>query len=184
MKVVVKICHPLLDDDCCWPKEKSQETKKEAAANHREEEKRYNRAKNTKIGLKMIGADFSFQTSHFFVQEFNLKFARCLPGKKLREEHLVQKAKHPEKKMFGGCFSVNTPGALIPVESIMSSKVYQPVIERRTSRSRELANLHPHAIFKQHSAPCHKAKIITNCLKKDENKSFGVARKFARFKPY
>ena len=46
----------------------------------------------------------------------------------------------------------------------MNSKVYLPIIERRVSK--ELADLHPDAIFQQDSAPCHKAKIITNYFKK------------------
>ena len=46
----------------------------------------------------------------------------------------------------------------------MNSKVYLLVIERRVSR--EFANFHPDAIFQQDSAPCYKAMIITNCLKK------------------
>ena len=46
----------------------------------------------------------------------------------------------------------------------MNSKVYLPIIERRVSK--ELADLHKDAIFQQDPAPCHKAKIITNCFKK------------------
>ena len=49
------------------------------------------------------------------------------------------------------------------IEGMMNSKTYLPIIERRVSR--ELANLHPQAIFQQDSAPCLKAKIITNCFK-------------------
>ena len=66
--------------------------------------------------------------------------------------------------MFSGCFSVNGPGALVPVEGMMNSKTYLTIIESRVSR--ELASLHPQAVFQQDSAPCHKAKIITNCFKK------------------
>ena len=102
--------------------------------------------------------------SHFFVQGFNPKFVRCSPKVKLREEYFVQSVKHPDKKMFWGCFSVNSPGALVPVEGMMNSKTYLPIIESRVSR--ELASLHPQAVFQQDSAPCHKAKIITNCFKK------------------
>ena len=66
--------------------------------------------------------------------------------------------------MFWGCFSINGPGSLVPVEGMMNSKAYLPIIERKVST--ELSKLHPQAIFQQDSAPCHKAKIITNCLKK------------------
>ena len=47
--------------------------------------------------------------SHFFVQGFNPKFFRCSPNEKLREEHFVQTVKHPDKKMFWGCFSIDGP---------------------------------------------------------------------------
>ena len=46
----------------------------------------------------------------------------------------------------------------------MNSKAYLPIIERKVSI--EFSKLHPQAIFQQNSAPCHKAKIITNCFKK------------------
>ena len=138
-------------------------------ANHRYEEKRYSRAKKYKDWSEDDWSRLFFSDeSHFFVQEFNPKFVRCSQGKKLREEHFAQAAKHPDKKMFWGCFSVNGPCTLTPVESMMNSKVLLPVIERRVSR--KLANLHPLAIFQQNSAPCHKAKVITNCFKKKKIK--------------
>ena len=94
---------------------------------------------------------FSDKT-HFFVQGFNPKFVGCLPNEKLRKEHFVQTMKHPDKKMFGGCFSIN--GSLVPVEGMMNSKAYLQIIKRKVCR--ELSD----------SAPCHKAKMITNCFKK------------------
>ena len=66
--------------------------------------------------------------------------------------------------MFWGCFSINGPGSLVPVEGMMNSKAYLQIIERKVCR--ELSDLHLRAIFQQASAPCHKAKMITNCLKK------------------
>ena len=68
----------------------------------------------------------------------------------------------------------------MPVEGMMNSKAYLPIIERNVST--ELSKLHPQAIFQQDSAPGHKAKIITNCLKKNKNNSTGLARELARFK--
>ena len=102
--------------------------------------------------------------SHFFVQEFNSKFICCSPNEKLLEEHFVQTVKHQAKKMFWGCFSINGPGVLVPVEGMMNSKAYLPIIERKVST--KLSTLHPQAISQQDSAPCHKAKIITNCFKR------------------
>ena len=84
---------------------------------------------------------------HFFVQGFNPNIICCSPNEKLREEHFVQTVKHPDKKMFWGCFSINGPGSLVPVEGMMNSKAYLPMIERKVST--ELSKLHPQAIFQQ-----------------------------------
>ena len=46
----------------------------------------------------------------------------------------------------------------------MNSKAYLQIIKRKVCR--ELSDFHPRAIFQQDSAPCHKAKMITNCFKK------------------
>ena len=104
------------------------------------------------------------EENHFFVQGFNPRFVCCLPNEKLREEHFVQTVKHSDKKMFWGCFSIDGPRSLVPVEGMMNSKAYLQIIEKKVCR--ELSDLHPRAIIQQDSAPCHKAKMITNCFKK------------------
>ena len=127
--------------------------------------KRFNSAKKHKDWSEDDWSRVLFSNkSHFFVQGFNPKFVCCSPNEKLCEEHFVQTVKHPDKKMFWGCFSINGAGSLIPVEGMMNSKAYLQIIERKVCR--ELSDLHPCAIFQQASAPCHKAKMITNCLKK------------------
>jgi len=52
----------------------------------------------------------------------------------------------------------------VPVEGMMNSKAYLPIIERKVST--ELSKLYPQAIIQQDSTPCHRAKIITNWFKK------------------
>ena len=47
--------------------------------------------------------------------------------------------------MVWRCFPVNGPGALEPIEGMMNSRTYLPIIERRESR--ESANLHPPVSF-------------------------------------
>ena len=86
------------------------------------------------------------------MQGFNLKFVRCSPTE-------IQ-----TKRCFGGYFSGNSPVALVPIEEMMNSRTYLPIIEKRVFR--KLPNLHPQAIFQQDFASCHKAKIITNYFKK------------------
>ena len=102
--------------------------------------------------------------SHFFVHGYNPKFVHCSPNEKLRKEHFVQTVKHPDKKIFWGCFSINGPASLVPVEGMMNSKAYLQIIEKKVCR--ELSDFHSRAIFQQESASCHKAKMITNCFKK------------------
>ena len=65
--------------------------------------------------------------------------------------------------MFWDCFSINEPGSLEPVEGMINSKAYLQISKKGF---RELSDLHLRAIFQQDSAPCHKAKMITNCPKK------------------
>ena len=47
----------------------------------------------------------------------------------------------------------NCAGALVPIEGIVNSKTYLPILKRRVFR--ELANLHPQAIFQHDSAQYH-----------------------------
>ena len=73
--------------------------------------KRFNWAKKHKDWSEDYWSRVLFSDErHFFVQEFNPKFIRCSPNEKLREEHFVQTVKHPDKKIFWGCFSINGPG--------------------------------------------------------------------------
>ena len=97
------------------------------------------------------------EESHFFVQGFNPKFIRCSPNEKLREEHFVQTVKHPDKKMFWGCFSINGPGVLVPVEGMMDSKAYLPIIERKISS--ELSKLHHRSFFSKTLNPATRLKL-------------------------
>ena len=66
--------------------------------------------------------------------------------------------------MLWGCFSINKPELLVPVECMINSKAYLQIIERKVCR--ELSDIHPHAILQQDFAPCHKTKMTTNCFKK------------------
>ena len=52
----------------------------------------------------------------------------------------------------------------MPIEGMMNSQTYLPIIKRRITS--ELANRHSQAIFQHDSAPCRKAKIVTQNFKK------------------
>ena len=80
-------------------RKESKKAKKEATVDHCDEKETIQLGKkNTKTGLKMIGAMFFFQS--FFAQRFNPKFICCLPNKKLHEEYFVQTVKHPDKDVL------------------------------------------------------------------------------------
>ena len=126
--------------------------------------KRFNWAKKHKDWSKDDCSLSSFQTKVIFLFRYSIRNSFAVHPTKLREEHFVQTVKQPDKKMFWGCFSINGPGSLVPVEGMMNSKAYLQIIKRKVCR--ELSDLHSRAIFQQDSAPCRKAKMTTNCFRK------------------
>ena len=86
-----------------------------------------------------------FSDKSHFCSRIQSKIRSLFTHEKLREEHFVQTVKHPDKKMFWDCFSINGPGLLVPVEGMMNSKAYLQIIERKVCR--ELSDLHPRVIF-------------------------------------
>ena len=48
--------------------------------------------------------------SHFFVQGHNPQFVRRSQDEPLRQEHIFQGVKHPDKEMFWGCLSAEGTG--------------------------------------------------------------------------
>ena len=84
------------------------------------------------------------------------------PGEKLREVHVDQTVKHPEKKMFWGCFSYYGVGSLRPVEGMMRSAQYIDVLEKKAIPDMQRAFPDGSGVFQQDLAPCHTSKISTN----------------------
>ncbi|GFY25229.1 DDE_3 domain-containing protein [Trichonephila clavipes] len=64
------------------------------------------------------------QRNAFFVQMFRPGFVMRWGGEPIREQHLIQTVKHPQKQMFWGYFTSGGPGSLIPVEQMINSKQY------------------------------------------------------------
>ena len=100
---------------------------------------------------------FSDET-HFFVQGFRPRFVRRSHGEPIREQHLIQTVKHPQKQMFWGYFTSGGPGSLVPVQGMMNSKKYISIIETKI-----VPMMHTFAggvgIFQQDLAPCHTSKV-------------------------
>ena len=69
--------------------------------------------------------------SHFYVRGEHSKFVRRSIGESLNSHHVNQTVKHPQKKMFWGCFSYAGVGSLFPVEGMMNSDRYIDVIKKK-----------------------------------------------------
>uniref|UniRef100_A0A3Q3J3I1 Tc1-like transposase DDE domain-containing protein n=1 Tax=Monopterus albus TaxID=43700 RepID=A0A3Q3J3I1_MONAL len=100
--------------------------------------------------------------SHFFVQGQRSQHVRRSPTEKLCNAHIDQRVKHPQKKMFWGCFSYYGIGSLHPVEGMMRSPQYIEILRRKVAP--ELIKLFPDGsgVFQQDLAPCHTSKQVKN----------------------
>lgn len=109
---------------------------------------------------------FSDET-HFLVQGFRPGFVRRSVGEPIREQHLIQTVKHPQKQMFWGYFTSGGPGSLVPVEGMMNSKKYISIIERKiVPMMQTFAG--GVGIFQQDLAPCHTSKLTKNFFQKQK----------------
>ena len=120
--------------------------------------------------------------SHFFVQGQRSQHVRRSLGEKLREGHIDQNIKHPEKKMFWGSFSFHGVGSLRPVEGMMRSAQYIDVIETKAIPEMQKAFPDGSGVFQQDLAPCHTSKIVTNSSQNQHDKSVGLAWKLPGLK--
>lgn len=102
--------------------------------------------------------------SHFEVQGQRLKYVRRSVGEPVRSGHIEQYVKHPDKKMFWGCFSVEGPGALQAVDGMMNSGSYMEVLTRKLIPYMETTFPNQDGIFQQDLAPCHKSRKVTDFL--------------------
>ena len=69
--------------------------------------------------------------SNFVVQGLNVSHVRRSDGEKLFPKHIKQTVKFPQKKMFWGCFTFTGPKSLVPIDGMMNSDKYIPILERR-----------------------------------------------------
>lgn len=98
--------------------------------------------------------------SHFLVQGQRFQHVRRSHGEPVKPEHIQQSVKHPEKKMFWGCFSYHGVGPLQPVDGMMRSDQYIDILSRRLVP--EMRKTFPLAtgIFQHDLAPCHTSKKV------------------------
>ena len=96
--------------------------------------------------------------SSFEVNIASSRFVRV--GKEpLSSNHVIQRAKHPQKVMIWGSMSHAGMGRIYVVEGYMNSSQYMKVL-----RSRLIPQMNAwgreSAIFQQDSAPCHTSRIV------------------------
>lgn len=111
--------------------------------------------------------------SHFEVQGQRCQYIRRSANEELSSRHVMQTVKHPDKKMFWGCFSYSGTGPLQPVTGMMTSEKYAQVLQ--TKLIPEMTKLFPNGdgVFQQDLAPCHTSKAMqkffrdnnVNCLR-------------------
>ena len=112
---------------------------------------------------------FSDET-HMFVQGHRSQHVRRSQNEKIRNSHIDQRVKHPQKKMFWGCFSFYGIGSLHPVEGMMCSQQYIEVVQRRVIP--EMNRLFPDGsgVFQQDLAPCHTSKQVKKFMNENHIK--------------
>jgi hypothetical protein len=93
--------------------------------------------------------------SHFLVQGQRSQHVRRSVGEPLTPDHIQQFVKHPEKKMFWGCFSYNGVGPLFPVEGMMNSDRYNDVLIQQLLPYMLRTFPDGLGVFQQDLAPCN-----------------------------
>lgn len=96
--------------------------------------------------------------SHFEVQGQRCQFVRRSIGEPVRECHIEQRVKHPQKVMFWGSFTTNGPLRLVPVSGMMNSAKYCDLIHSKVAPDLRKEFPNGDGILQQDLAPCHTAK--------------------------
>lgn len=112
---------------------------------------------------------FSDET-HFFVQGQRSQHVRISPGETLNDSHINQTVKHPQKKMFWGCFGYDGVGPLHPVDGMMQSQQYVDVLQRRLLPELQKRFSDGSGIFQQDLAPCHTSKMVKGFMNQKQIK--------------
>lgn len=98
--------------------------------------------------------------SHFLVQGQHSQYVRRSKNEEIREEHMNQFVKNPQKRMFWGSFSYTGVGSLHPIEGIMNADKFMQVINNKVQQDMEDAFPNNDGIFQQDLAPCHRANKV------------------------
>ena len=101
------------------------------------------------------------------MQGLNVSYVRRSDGETLSPKHIKQTVKFPQKKMFWGCFTFKGPKSLVPIDGMMNSDKYIPILEKRAipllKKLAEELNIE-NTIYQQNLAPCHASKKEKNFI--------------------
>ena len=135
------------------------------------------KTKRYKLGLKYKNwtkedwrrVIFSDET-YMFVQSQRSQQVRRSQNEKIRNAHIDQHVKHPQKKMFWGCFSFYGIGSLHPVEGMMRSQQCIEVVQRRVIP--EMNRLFPDGsgVFQQDLVHYHTSKQVKKFMNENHIK--------------
>ena len=68
--------------------------------------------------------------NHFEVHGRKSQYVRRSVGEPLNIFYILQAPKHPPKKMFWGCFTLNDTGRLCTSEGMMKPTIYLEILEK------------------------------------------------------
>lgn len=109
---------------------------------------------------------FSDETIIAAVEE-NPQYVRRGPGEAFKKHCIVQHVKHPTSVMIWGAISVYGVGTIHVVEGTMNARQYGEVIDSCVLPVMNEWFPTGDGLFMQDSAPCHKAKVITQQLEEN-----------------
>ena len=98
--------------------------------------------------------------THFIIQGQRSRYVKKSHSEKPSPKHIDQSVKYP-KKMFWGCFSINGPGPLVPVDGMMNSYKAIEVVRRQVICTLTDKWSEGNSIFQQDHSPCHKSRKVT-----------------------
>ena len=102
---------------------------------------------------------FFSDESHFEVHGRKSHYVRRSVGEPLNIFHILLASKHPPKKMFWGCFTLNDTGRLCTNEGMNGKQLNTwKFLEQDLVSTMQKSFSDGNGIFQQNNAPCHTSK--------------------------
>ena len=118
----------------------------------------------------MTGEKLFLVMKVIFLQGQRSQYVRRSTGEEINESLIYQTVKHPDKKMFWGCFSYYEVWSLHLVEGMMNSDKYMYVLEQKVIPEMRKRFTDGSGVFQQDLAPCQTSKKVKSFM--DENQIY------------